>query len=132
MTDKLIGRFTDGFIKYHEPAKHTPGPWHHAEDDYQTDAWNIGPNYGNTVCRITGHAAMIANAKANAKLIAAAPEMLLVAQHVLDGLPTLSRAVEQFMRGENTKHTETLRQTHGEWMKTIITQTQTAIAKATE
>jgi hypothetical protein len=54
-------------------SKHTPGPWK-IEHDYKPYVINAGA--GHTICAITGTAAIRPEAEANARLIAAAPEML--------------------------------------------------------
>jgi hypothetical protein len=71
-------------------TKHTRGPWKPRKDDYQKNAINIGPNAGETVCRITGRAAAIKEAGTNACLIASAPELLACLEEITSTLaPTL-------------------------------------------
>lgn len=67
--------------------EHTPGPWQAKLDDYQKGAWNIGPNAGETVARITGRAGLIPQAEANARLIAAAPDLLNALQSLAKTAP---------------------------------------------
>lgn len=67
-----------------ESAKHTPGPWREDGlpiDDYRT----IIDEQGNELCEVTPH-----NGEANARLIAAAPDMLAALRECLaymDSLP---------------------------------------------
>ena len=59
-------------------TEHTPGPWTARKDDYSKHMINItGPNgAGDSVCRVKGYAAYREEAKANAFLMAAAPDLL--------------------------------------------------------
>lgn len=71
--------------------KHTPGPWKFASDqhsDYQhaiaaENGKHVGAAYHNHPCRMT------AEEKANARLIAAAPELLEACETALTNLSPL-------------------------------------------
>ena len=85
-------------------SQHTPGPWT-AHDDYGTgtlpcvlsDTVNTGGNFYVAQC----------NVFADARLIAAAPEMLTVASALLAKLDTIT--TEEFSRGEEKTEREALR-----------------------
>lgn len=86
-------------------AKHTPGPWklsHQLGDGFSV-AFEIAPKCGKLVCVATAHNTggqaffgFPLNdeiAKSNARLIAAAPELLTVAQKVRDLEGTLGKGL---------------------------------------
>lgn len=67
--------------------KHTPGPWQ-IDDCYEADLLNENPPRRETVWEITnrdfGNSPAYATSKADASLIAAAPELLEVLRTILD------------------------------------------------
>src|SRR5690348_10106594 len=74
-------------------AKHTPGPWQEA-CDIETGAWYVidSQDMGDGTCIIArcGH-----NAEANARLIAAAPQLLEAAEAILNEPTVLTITGEQ-------------------------------------
>ena len=66
-------------------SKHTPGPWIVVEPDVAWAAWRIVDAAGPGVCNVTTrHGGQDLEATANAKLIAAAPDMLSELERLLD------------------------------------------------
>lgn len=71
-----------------ENTKHTPGPWTSTHDaDVQQPTFHIGTPLEPDVARVND---CIEQAEANARLIAAAPELLAFAQMVADDYKTAS------------------------------------------
>lgn len=58
-------------------AKHTPGPWFATQDN--GPSWTIRLDKRATVASISGASLHIGNTEANARLIAAAPDLLAFA-----------------------------------------------------
>ena len=96
---------------------HTPGPWKAWEyPPYQFDpreTWTISDSDGNDICTAEDMSSA-EEAGANARLIAAAPELLVAAQNAVHALRYLCN---------NTSTTLT--------MQSAFNQLQDAIAKAT-
>ena|SRR5690242_12179092 len=67
-----------------QTAKHTPGPWHHKHDDYAKNVINVEADGHIPICRLTGIASARNDGEANARLIAAAPELLAALKAVTD------------------------------------------------
>jgi hypothetical protein len=70
-------------------VKHTPGPWEiaeHTSGEVLSQYWIVNPDFDNVVCRLNVCDALLQPfpdagiVKANANLIAAAPEMLKTLQ----------------------------------------------------
>ena len=58
-------------------TKHTPGPWKYAPAQRGTIfGERVEDAHGSTICQMSHHPAEQIAAKANARLVAAAPEML--------------------------------------------------------
>lgn len=74
-----------------ETATHTPGPWAFSESELTPGKFSIYHNGPLAYCGDTGDG--IENARANARLIAAAPELLATLQRLL--------AAESRMGGNN-------------------------------
>lgn len=73
-------------------AQHTPGPWFNtSEDDYPTGQVSTSPLGSGDICVVYND-----NAKADARLIAAAPMLLEALQHAKDSLVAF-----KFMPGDN-------------------------------
>jgi hypothetical protein len=68
---------------------HTPGPWNlHARTDADKEILveQIGDGYGRLECRVSCDDCDVETADANARLIAAAPELLEAAQLIVNNL----------------------------------------------
>jgi hypothetical protein len=71
-------------------AKHTPGPWE-ARQDYRSALYIVGPDserIANSPGGANSNPAVYAKGYANARLIAAAPELLEALGKLLNTLPT--------------------------------------------
>jgi uncharacterized protein YbjT (DUF2867 family) len=83
-------------------SKHTPGPWKIGETFSDGDIQILIPNEMGTVCMVHNHAAIASDpdfmeeqAQANARLIAAAPELLELVKHVA-GLSTVDASLAEW------------------------------------
>ena len=72
-------------------AKHTPGPWETSVCQTDTGVeWTVsGPNGGDMIADLS----QCDNAEANARLSAAAPEMLDALKGLTHGLPELLKSI---------------------------------------
>jgi hypothetical protein len=66
-------------------SKHTPGPWEVVPEDRAESRWIIGDEEGGSIasCEPAGPWITSAQADANARLIAAAPDLLAVLRDML-------------------------------------------------
>ncbi|MDT3468959.1 hypothetical protein [Stenotrophomonas maltophilia] len=83
-------------------SKHTPGPWAYQED---SDAYTHivrGPN-NRFICQLAQVTS--AEIEANARLIAAAPELLEALERILKGALSLPRFAEELARAAIAKAT---------------------------
>lgn len=101
--------------------KFTPGPWHryNAHGSRLLSAWHIRQTNGPTIARVDGNGLSTETDSANARLIAAAPEML-------SALRALTAAARTFRNVAPSKQ---------QWTsldEEALTAAFTAIAKATE
>ena len=69
-----------------ENSKHTPGPWKTIHTQTRTLEWNIGTDLGAPIPAmiVEGLNNRDGNAEANARLIAAAPELLKACKAIWD------------------------------------------------
>lgn len=65
--------------------QHTPGPWDVNEPDAKGGVW-VDANDGLTVARVGGGVSSVAEAIANARLIASAPDLLSALEKALASL----------------------------------------------
>jgi hypothetical protein len=68
-----------------EKRQHTPGPWDVNEPDAKGGVW-VDAQDGLTVARVGGGVSPVAEAIANARLIAAAPELLAALGKALESI----------------------------------------------
>jgi hypothetical protein len=97
-------------------TKHTPGPWTLTRSKKQNKAFLSGSGWGRFCriwVRIRGCIEDDATGIANTKLITAAPELLTLAQHIVD------MTDDDYLSG------------HPEWV-TIVDEAKSVIKKATE
>lgn len=79
-------------------SKHTPGPWDYRRSGYsvESDNWQIGLHNDEPLCiGLRGEEYMCVSGictEADARLIAAAPTMLIALEHCLNWLPEDSAA----------------------------------------
>ena len=103
---------------------YTPGPWR-----YEAHTKTIRSEPSNYWLATMDSFDGAVDNESNARLIAAAPALVEALEAVIDGLPTLGRAV-LLMNGENPKHTQFLRETYGGWCDKTIAQVIAALKQA--
>jgi len=96
--------------------KHTPGPWIVSDETRENFVWILDENSDTGVCMVHTDTDSKDESDANARLIAAAPELLEALESMLDYLKRQAK--------ENSRREWALHNAHAEFMRN-------AIAKAT-